>query len=219
MAIINNTTMLSPGAELRGWIKFFNAAKGFGFASVHQPDNTFADVFIRKEKGKLVTGTYNEPDFTDKPFDYSEYRFRRDSTGVIMVVEPDGRGGWRARSWGALPEYTWIDLYLDYPDIHLDKFVGGRVELYHSSPFGTGGYTARIDGLELTREYLTVRARHYPIGCSDLRREPRDSELRHAFEAVYALADVVSHDDRYRLELRLVEDDSRSRLVFTEPSR
>jgi hypothetical protein len=184
MAIINNTTMLSPGAELRGWIKFFNAAKGFGFASVHQPDNTFADVFIRKEKGKLVTGTYNEPDFTDKPFDYSEYRFRRDSTGI-----------------------------------HLDKFVGGRVELYHSSPFGTGGYTARIDGLELTREYLTVRARHYPIGCSDLRREPRDSELRHAFEAVYALADVVSHDDRYRLELRLVEDDSRSRLVFTEPSR
>src|SRR5688572_4595469 len=120
------STILTPGAQVTGYIKFFNADKGFGFVSVWTGTD-FTDVFIRKEKGRQVTGTHDEP-VVGEFFDYSNFRFRRDDTQIIMTVEPDGRGGWRARSWGVLPTFTWIDLYLKFPENYLTCFIGGRVE-------------------------------------------------------------------------------------------
>lgn len=209
---------LALGAVVRGSIKFFNADKGFGFVSVFLDDaGNFVDVFIRKEKGRLVTGTHNEPGFTDEFCDYSDFRFHRGDTAIIMRVEPDGRGGWRARSWGVLPEYTWIDLYLDWPDKYVAKYVGGRVELSNSSPYATGGYTARIDGLELTRKHLVVRARHYPIGWRLGDREPAEAELGRAFKRSYPLVAAVK-DDRFGwLQLEIREGETYSRLTFWPP--
>lgn len=215
MASTTSTT-LTPGAQVTGYVKFFNADKGFGFVSVYTGGD-YTDVFIRKEKGRQVTGTHDEP-VVGGFFDYSAYLFRRDDTRIIMTVEHDGRGGWRARSWGVLPEFTWIDLYLNFPEKYIECYVGGRVELHNSSSFGTGGFTARIDSLELTREHLVLRARHYPMGSRYSTVEPADAKLGRAFEATYPLAGV-RQDDRYgRLVLEWRTEESYDKLTLTTPS-
>jgi hypothetical protein len=219
---------LTDGAEIRGWLKFFKAkdgGKGFGFVRVLQKDAPSVDVYINRDGGLLVKGTHGEPIFTNVPFDYGDYPLRRQSerqsgSEIIMVVEQDGVGGWRARRWGVLPSYTWVDLYLDHSWKYIEPFIGGRVELYSSTPYGTGGFTARIDGLVLTRETLTVQARHYPFGW-DSHWEPDEAQLGRAFERSYPLAAVIGRpsDRDGWFEVELKEADSYSRLTFRIPGR
>ncbi|HSW81749.1 MAG TPA: hypothetical protein VLG40_05150 [Candidatus Saccharimonas sp.] len=213
-------TTLTPGARVTGWIKFYNAAKGYGIVTV-QLAGAYerVEVFIRKEKGLSVTGTHDAPVLGDQ-HDYSTYRFRRNDTEIVMEVEPSNRG-WRASQWGVLPEFTWVDLFLKYQHL-LQRFIGGLVELDNRSDYGIGGYNARIDSLVMTREHITLHARHYPRDWQHGQSTPDESKLGRAFTKTYPLGHHIQQADRNNsLELVWREDEGNSynRLTFWEPSR
>ncbi len=206
-----NPTTFTTGTVVEGWVKFFKADKGFGFATVMRGSEQ-VDVFLGKRQAYLLDGTHQTGfTLTNDTVDCTAYNFRRrDTTMVTLELEPSRKGGWQARRWGIQPEFTWIDLHLNYPEL-TQAFVGGRVELYNSSEYGVGGYTARIDQLELTHQQLNLHATHRPHGWW-----PGDTvdKAGKAFETSYDLAPVTCVERGGQMELTWRDHDSYNRLTL-----
>ena len=207
-----NPTTLTTGAIVHGFVKFFKTDKGFGFATVWTGTDS-VDVFLRKETACLLNGTHQAGfTLTNDSVDCTAHNFRRE-TGVVIELEPSRKGGWQARRWGIEPEFTWIDLNLNYPE-RLQKLVGGYVELDNRSNYGVGGYTARIDQLELTHESLTVTATHCP---REWRPGDKLREDARSFTRVYTLAPVKCVEREGFLELTWRDQESYNRLTLRAP--
>lgn len=196
-----------PQRIVTGQIVRTNRSKTFCFVETLDLDpRRVVTVFAHVSAGRKVTGTTDEPVITAEREQIYPTVIPRNPTKVVMTVRQGDRG-WKATTWGLLPERDWRDELAKSGE--LQSFVGSEVRFqqFYDGLMVSGKLDeVEFDGRKVILVFKDVSYRDEPV--SELYVEEID--LNHAER---------SGNRRGDLTLVVPDGDHERRFEFTQAAR